>query len=39
MPCEFWWIVEAKQDGVVYGNGMTHREVREMYNEVYGDGD
>ena len=35
-PAEFWWLVEDKLDQVVYGNGMTHREVREIYEEAYG---
>ena len=31
--------MEAALDQKVYGNGMTHREVRELYEAAYGDGD
>ena len=37
-PFEFWWIVERAGDMQVFGNGMTRREVREVYEAAYGDG-
>lgn len=37
-PREFWLVSDAKHDSIVYGNGMTGSEVRELYEETYGSG-
>jgi hypothetical protein len=38
-PFEFWWLAESALDRQVFGNGMTRKEVRELYEEAYGNGD
>lgn len=38
-PFELWWIIEHATESQVYGNGMTHKQVRELYEETYGNGD
>jgi hypothetical protein len=35
-PAEFWWLVTAKQDSRMFSNGMSGAEVRQIYEEAYG---
>jgi hypothetical protein len=35
-PVELWWLVESKKEPPKYAGGMTEEQVRQIWEEDYG---